>query len=116
MRKLSAALPADMLRAYADDLALVSKDIWTSAAVFGPIFAQFALLSGLGLNLRKTVFVPLGDETPEAFRREFERLCPGWAAAPVRLYADYLGFCLGPEAGERAWAKALGKVAKRAAA
>ena len=64
--------------------------------MLGPIFAQFALHLGLGLNLRKTVFVPLGDETLEAFRRELERLCPGWAAAPMRLYADYLGFSLGP--------------------
>ena len=45
-----------------------------------------------------------------------EQVCPGWGAAPIRRYADYLGFCLGPEAGERAWAKALEKVTKRAAA
>ncbi len=63
----------------------------------------------------KTVFVPLGDEDAETFRSELERLCPGSGAAPTRLHAGYLGFCLGPEAGDRAWAKALAKVAKRAA-
>ncbi len=58
LSRLSAALPADTMRAYADDLALVSKDIRASAAVFGSIFGEFALLFGLGLNLRRTVFVP----------------------------------------------------------
>ncbi len=43
-------------------------------------------------------------------------MCPGWGAAPSRRQAEYLVFCLGPEAGERAWTKALEKVTKRAAA
>ncbi len=71
-----AALPADTLRAYADDLALVSTDIRASAAVFGPILGEFALISGLGFNLRRTVFVPLGDEDTQTFRSELELLCP----------------------------------------
>ncbi len=74
------------------------------------------MISGLGLNLRKTVFVPLRDEDAETLRSELEWLCPGWGATPIRLCADYVGFCLGPEAGERHWAKALAKLAKRAAA
>ncbi len=116
LRKLSSGLPADTLRVYADDLVLVSNDIWRSAAAVGPIFEQFAWISGLGLNLQKTVFVPLGDDATETFRSELERQCPGWGAAPIRLYANYLGSCLGPEAGERAWNKAFDKVAKRAVA
>ncbi len=74
LRRLSAALPADMLRAYAGDLAFIAEDISASAAVFGPIFGEFALLSGLGLSLRKTDFVPLGDDATETFRWELERL------------------------------------------
>lgn len=116
LRKLSSLLPGDTVRAYADDIALVARSLSQSASRFVPLFNAFALLSGLALNLRKTVFVPLGEDSPDLLRSRLEQLCPGWGLAAVRFHADYLGFCLGPLAEEKAWDKVLTKMAKRATA
>ena len=113
LRRLHKAVPEDMLRAYADDTALVPGDVLRSAAAFVPLFAEFASLSGLALNLSKTVFVPLNDVSLETFRGQLERLYPGWGAAGVRHWAEYLGFVLGPEGSTRTWQKALTKVGLR---
>jgi hypothetical protein len=58
-------------------------------------------VSGLALNLRKTVLTPLSDRTPAELSRLLERTRPGWSAAHIRLWADYVGFVLGPEAGDQ---------------
>jgi hypothetical protein len=113
LRRLHKALPEDLLRAYADDTALVSGDVLRSAVTFVPLFTEFAALSGLTLNLSKTVFVPLNDESLETFRGQLEHRFPGWGAAGVRHWAEYLGFVLGPEGSTRTWQKALAKVSLR---
>ena len=113
LRKLRTALPEDLLRAYADDTALVTRDVWQSATTFVPLFAEFASISGLAFNLCKTVFVPLGDMSLDSFRGQLERLFPGWGAANVRHWAEYLGFVLGPDGTEKTWRKALVKVRLR---
>lgn len=61
LRRLSTALPSDLVRAYADEVGLVAKDIFASAEIFVPLFREFAAVSGLQLNLAKTVFVPLAS-------------------------------------------------------
>ncbi len=58
----------------------------------------------------------MGNAGMNDFRRVLERTCPGWGPAEVWGYADYLGFCLGLDAGERAWGKAMSKFTKLAAA
>jgi hypothetical protein len=113
LRRLHAATPDDLLRAYADDTALVAKDVWQSAAAFVPLFSEFASISGLALNLCKTVFVPLGDSSLASFREQLEHRFPGWGTANVRHYAEYLGFVLGPEGSGKTWCKALEKMRLR---
>ena len=116
LRRLLHELPPnDVTRAYADDIGMVASDIFVSAKIFAPLFHEFALISGLALNLTKTVFVPLGDDTPQGFREALERHLPGWGAAQVRGWATYLGFTLGPDAGNRGWTKALAQYGRRAA-
>ena len=114
LRRVRHSLPGDMLRAYADDLALVSQVVLVSAAVLVPMFFDFASISGLALNLAKTVFVPLGDASTDQFRCDLERHFPGWGGACVRWWAEYLGFVLGPGRGTRAWLKALQQYERRA--
>ncbi|MBM3946426.1 MAG: hypothetical protein FJ315_03360, partial [SAR202 cluster bacterium] len=115
LRRLAARLPSDTIRAYADDVALVSRNIFGSCQIFGPIFEEFARLSGMVLNLQKTVFVPLSDGPLDHFRARLAGLHPRWSAAACRFWAAYLGFVLGPEGRDRSWAKALEKYAQRAA-
>ena len=114
LRRLRHELPdGDVLRAYADDIGLVTGSIFSSASVFAPLFSEFAMVSGLSLNLAKTVFLPLSDDTLDDFRLELERQLPTWGAVQIRRWAEYLGFVLGPEAGDRTWQKALAQYSKR---
>jgi hypothetical protein len=62
----------------------VSQDVLASASVFVPRFTDFAAISGLQMNLGKTVFVPLGDVPVEAFRTQLEGQFPGCGAAGIR--------------------------------
>ena len=115
LRRLCRVLPGGMVRAYVDDVATVVPDLWAASDVLAPLFALFGACSGLHLNLRKVVLVPLGDQPPAAVRdaRAFRR--PTWAAIAVRDWAEYLGFVLGPGRTERSWAKVSDKVLRRAA-
>jgi hypothetical protein len=116
IRSLARELPkGDIVRAYADDIALVAADLLVAAEAFAPIFSNFARASGLALNLRKTIFGPLGDEDPEAVRTALNRRCPGWGKASYTRHAEYLGSTLGPEAPAHSWDKALTKLRARAA-
>ena len=66
---LASSLPQAVIRAYADDIALVTHDLWDNAPTFGTLFKDFELASGLSLNIRKTVIVPLFEHTnPPPFR------------------------------------------------
>ena len=97
-------LRAVLLRAYADDLAVVCGDLQAALRAIGRIITEYARVSSLALNLRKMVLTPLGAQSPEELSRLLlERNCPGWSAAPIRLRADHLGFVLGPEAGDKCW-------------
>ncbi len=60
------------------------------------------------------MFAPLGDTSTKDFRRALKGSCPGWGVAEVQVFADYLGFCLSPDAGEQAWNKVVEKYLKRA--
>ena len=114
LRLLLRKLPGDTFRAYADDIAMVVRNLKEAAKVAAPAFAAFAMVSGLTLNLAKTVVVPLGDERPEQVRDMMETVHPGWGAAVYQEWAEYLGFTLGPGRGERGWSKALLKYEERA--
>ena len=61
LRRLDSALPQAVIRAHADDSALVTPNIWQDAPTFGNIFAEVLEVSGLALNVRETTSVPLHD-------------------------------------------------------
>ena len=54
LSRLNLNLPGILVRAFAGDIALVVPDVATAAPLLPPIFADFAILSGLHLNLPKT--------------------------------------------------------------
>ena len=49
------------------------------------------------------ILVPLGDQTAASVRESLAFSNPAWAAVIARGWAEYLGFTLGPERGERTW-------------
>ena len=52
-----------MIRAYADDTALVFKNFTRDAPKVAKIFEEFQKIAGLGLNLKKSVIIPLNSRT-----------------------------------------------------
>ncbi len=70
LRRLKRLLPEhDLLRAYTDDLAVVSGDLQASLGTFGQVIAEYARVPGLALNLRKAALTPPIDPTPAEVSR-----------------------------------------------
>ena len=102
LRQLVHVLPDSLVRAFADDTAVVTGDIFRDAAIIEVTFKAYSTFSGLSLNLGKCELVPLWRVTD-------------WAALPALLgaaammfynfhyddHARYLGILLGPGA----WSK-----------
>ncbi len=85
-----------LCRAYADDLAIVVPDGLRRLPDLFCLMSEFALGSGLELNLHKTVIMPLQEESLEDLKSSVRELVPGWAAIPLRHAVKHLGFYLGP--------------------
>ena len=114
LRKLARSVPDMMQRAYADDLAMVVADLGRSLPVLVRIFGQFGSVSGLRLNLKKVVVIPLGDVDKKIVLRTLTGAGPGWGAMQVEDRAKYLGFLLGPGKAEHGWQQAFAKARDRA--
>ena len=76
LRRLGRALPDAVRRAYADDLAAATRGGTADAGTLEPIFGDYAALSGLRLNVGKTVWVPLRLGDPEGSRQEVAARAP----------------------------------------
>ena len=101
LRRLRSLFPTDMIRAYADDLALVVKDFPAAAPIVIRTFEEYASISGLHLNLAKTVVIPLWIEPLIKAQESFAKVHPWWWEMKWADHASYLGFILGPGKGEK---------------
>ena len=115
LRKLDRSLEGLLQRAYADDLAVVVADLGRSLPIMVHLFSCCAAISGLRLNLRKVVVIPLGDGGKDEVTNKLIAAGPGWGAIQVEDKAKYLGFILGPGKGECSWQQAIAKAHERAA-
>ncbi len=75
-------------------------------------FEEYAKISGLELNVPKTVIVPLWLGDLQAVKIDIRRKLPTWSGVQVQRCGTYLGFSAGPEEGESSWAKAVEKFTK----
>jgi hypothetical protein len=114
LRKLASALPNDAVRAFADDTAMVMHDWWGSAGMVRRIFSEFSNISGLDLNLPKTVMIPLWPAPVLEVRKAVEGTLPEWEGINIAEYGTYLGFAEGPGKGSHTWDKAAHKYFERA--
>ena len=113
LRRLGRTFPNATRRAYADDLALVLREGASAAGQLETLFDEYAAISGLRLNLAKTVWVPLRTGDPVAARTQVMEHAPSWVGMHFAHYAKYLGFYLGPARGEKGWSNACKKFLKR---
>ena len=96
LRKLRRRLPRLLPRAFADDIATVAPDFTEAAPVLHAMFQSFARISGLRLNLPKTVVMPLFREQPAEVLRQLLQAQPGWGGIRVADHAKYFGILHGP--------------------
>ena len=106
----------EILRAYADDSALVIKDYRKSAPAIAIVFKEFAQISALELNIRKTVFIPLWPfSSSRNVRLLIREMCYLWKDIEIDNKGKLLGIFIGPGADHASWSKPLGKFEQRVA-
>ena len=114
LRRLARMVPEAIRRAYADDLAIVHADIMSQLGRLQDTFSEYERLSGLRLNVRKTVFVPLFQFDTLALRSRLHAVAPLWGQLCIAEKAKYLGVYLGFDSSAATWATPLTKYADRA--
>jgi hypothetical protein len=106
LRRLAAFLPDAVCRAFADDTAVVLQDLRGVAGILNSVFTEFGHISGLRLNLPKTVVIPLWPESLPEIRTRFLTDFPEWEGVAVTSWSKYLGYATGPGKQESSWTKA----------
>ena len=72
------------------------------------VFKVMASVAGLHLNTKKCVIIPLVPKDSSTFLAYHEWLVqhiPEWSEFKVASHGEYLGFEVGPAAGEHQWVK-----------
>jgi hypothetical protein len=104
----------ETIGAFADDIAVVVSNIWTSASSLQVLFEEFEDISALSLNVKKTIMIPLWQITrQQTVSRLLRELCPAWRDLAIDLKGKYLGFWIGPDAMTERWKRPLAKFEQR---
>ena len=78
--------------------------------------AEFANISGMHINVPKTVGIPLWEAPLVAVAAEIALISPEWVALPLSRSAVYLGCVVGPEKMGVAWDIAAKRFSQRVGA
>ena len=93
-----------VIRASADDVGIVLQDIDTQLPILVKLLEEFGALSGMHINLAKTVGIPLWAKGMEEAKKEVGRVAPEWSELPVDSKGMYLGCVIGPgKKGSTSW-------------
>ena len=101
------------VRAYADDTALIVQNIASAIPTLEKLFEEFERISGLRLNVSKSIIIPHNGKGESANRRALGAYAEKWSHMQIAYKAKYLGFILGPKKGESSWKKPVEKLRKR---
>jgi hypothetical protein len=114
VRYINCLLPKDIVfRAYCDDYAFVLKFPWRDLPILANIFITIGLATSLHLNLKKCKLIPTWEFNLNSVRNLIREHAPFWAKVDIVRSAEFLGFCVGPEAHKVVWRKPLFKFANR---
>lgn len=114
IRRLFHHIPSCICRAYADDLAAVVPNGSTCLPTLEDIFREFQAISGLRLNVAKTVLMPLSAIDTETLRLRLAREVLNWEGILVQRHAKYLGFVIGTGRKDFTWEQLVRKYLERA--
>ncbi|CAK0882233.1 unnamed protein product [Prorocentrum cordatum] len=97
LRVLAPRLGPDVaIRAFADDVGIVLTDAEKQLPVLEQSLREFGNLSGMSINLPKTVGIPLWGDSLESAAVAVAGACPAWGRLPLKRAAIYLGCAVGP--------------------
>ena len=94
---------------------MVSPDLWRDASAIASIFNDFGQISGLALNIPKTVVIPLWPLATEDVAQTLESRYADCTGVTVAEWGSYVGFAEVPGKGEHSWSKPLKKYRHRSA-
>ena len=99
---------------FADDTALTML-VTSIASNLASLFDEFHLISALGLNIRKTIFIPLWtlDINASHIRSIIQENYPFCKDVPIDSKGKYLGYVIGPGASHSSWTRLLEKFLER---
>ena len=115
LRTIIHEVPSCICRAFADDIAAVVTDWDSHGPILETIFREFRMISNLGLNIKKTVCMPLWPTGIRDLVETLGRQIPGWAQIQIDSRGKYLGFMIGPGKATSSWDKPLKKYKERVA-
>ncbi len=78
-------------KAFADDVGIVLEDIRTQLPAVVRILTTFGSISGMKINVEKTMGMPFWPCDIEEARRMVGAAAPSWSTLPLRFRAVYLG-------------------------
>ena len=113
LRRLSSSFSDSIVRAFADDTAMVVPHFHAVALGIHNMFDEFGKISGLVLNIPKTVIIPLWPSSPSSVKNMLRDMFAPWKDVQVTYAAKYLGFMVGPQAGPKQWSGAINKFRSR---
>ena len=116
LRLLPRRVPAAVPKAFADDTAVLLQNLRGDLPLLHRVFEELRRATGLQLNMRKCIIIPLGDSRPQVVRAYLERSFSPWFGATVDTHGRYLGFEIGPGKGVTSWIKPSQKARDRVAA
>jgi len=113
LRMLQKRLPLGTFRAFADDIGAVLTDWQSEGPLAETTFSEFAGMSGLDLNIKKTLCIPLWEDGVKDITRTLRESNRDWQDLCVTDHGTYLGFVQGPARCNKSWEKPLRKYRDR---
>ena len=113
LRKLMDSVQNGTVRAFADDIGMTVEDFARDGAILEDVFAKFAIMSGLELNIPKTVVIPLFKDGVSIVQQHMANNPSSWNNIKIAGEGTYLGFKMGPERNTSVWKAPLAKFARR---
>ena len=114
LRRITDEIPEATPRAFADDIALTLLNFGDRVNSLQSLFNGFSQISGLYLNLPKTVIIPLWPIDLQQLKSSVSCTCPEWSEVSFADCGKYLGFFTGPGKGDKSWDKPIDKYVKAA--